>query len=157
MGWIPTWGSLWMIIPSVSSLKFVSVTPSMGILFPLLRRVKVSTNNLKYLGVTLTKEVKDLYDENFLFLHTPPLLVRLQAGTTTLEIICYCNAQNLPKPYTSGNQVTPWNARNCSSGKTNKQKTTTTKATWVSMVAYRFVLCKLQQTLGLVLFSAGNP
>ena len=25
----------------------------------------IVTNNLKYLGVTLTKEVKDLYDENF--------------------------------------------------------------------------------------------
>jgi hypothetical protein len=23
------------------------------------------TNNIKYLGVTVTKEVKDLYDENF--------------------------------------------------------------------------------------------
>jgi hypothetical protein len=37
MGWIPRWGRLWMVIPSVS------VTPSMGILFPLLRRIKVST------------------------------------------------------------------------------------------------------------------
>ena len=43
MGWIPRWGSLWMVIPSVSALNFVSVTPSMGILFPLLRRIKVST------------------------------------------------------------------------------------------------------------------
>jgi hypothetical protein len=25
----------------------------------------IVTNNIKYLGVTLTKEVKDLYDENF--------------------------------------------------------------------------------------------
>jgi hypothetical protein len=24
-----------------------------------------NTNNIKYLGVTLTKEVKDLYDKNF--------------------------------------------------------------------------------------------
>jgi hypothetical protein len=29
---------------------------------------KVVTNNIKYLGVTLTKEVKDLYDKNFKFL-----------------------------------------------------------------------------------------
>jgi hypothetical protein len=28
----------------------------------------VVTNNIKYLGVTLTKEVKDLYDKNFKFL-----------------------------------------------------------------------------------------
>jgi hypothetical protein len=25
----------------------------------------IVTNNIKYLGVTLTKEVKDLYDKNF--------------------------------------------------------------------------------------------
>jgi hypothetical protein len=31
-----------MVIPSVSAPNFVSVTPSMGILFPLLRRIKVS-------------------------------------------------------------------------------------------------------------------
>ena len=35
----PSGGSLWMVIPSVSALNFVSVTPSMGILFPLLRRI----------------------------------------------------------------------------------------------------------------------
>ena len=39
----PGGGSLWMVIPSVSALNFDSVTPSMGILFPLLRRIKVST------------------------------------------------------------------------------------------------------------------
>jgi hypothetical protein len=43
MGWIPGWGSLWMVLPSVSAPNFVSVTPSMGILFPILRRNKVST------------------------------------------------------------------------------------------------------------------
>jgi hypothetical protein len=32
-----------MVLPSVSAPHFVSVTPSMGILFPLLRRIKVST------------------------------------------------------------------------------------------------------------------
>jgi hypothetical protein len=37
MGWIPRWGSLWMVP------NFVSVTLSMGVLFPILRRVKVST------------------------------------------------------------------------------------------------------------------
>ena len=26
---------------------------------------KIVTNNIKYLGVTLTKEVKDIYDKNF--------------------------------------------------------------------------------------------
>jgi hypothetical protein len=43
MEWIPRWGSLWMVLPSISALNFVSVTPSMGILFPILRRNKVST------------------------------------------------------------------------------------------------------------------
>jgi hypothetical protein len=43
MGWIPRQGSLCMAILSVSTLDFVFVTPSMGILFPLLRKIKVST------------------------------------------------------------------------------------------------------------------
>jgi hypothetical protein len=38
---ITKWGSLDMVNPSVSSLNFVSVTPYMGILFPILRRDKV--------------------------------------------------------------------------------------------------------------------
>ena len=42
MGWIPRWGSFWMVMPSVSAPNFVSVTPSIGILFPLIRRIKVS-------------------------------------------------------------------------------------------------------------------
>jgi hypothetical protein len=28
----------------------------------------IVTNNIKYLGITLTKQVKDLYDKNFMFL-----------------------------------------------------------------------------------------
>jgi hypothetical protein len=43
MGWIPRWESLWMVIPSVSAPHFVSVIPSMGILFPCLKRTEVST------------------------------------------------------------------------------------------------------------------
>ena len=42
-GMDPRWGSLWMAMPSVPALNFVSVTPSMGILFPLLRSIKVAT------------------------------------------------------------------------------------------------------------------
>jgi hypothetical protein len=30
MAWTPRWGSLWIVILSVSALNFVSVTPSMG-------------------------------------------------------------------------------------------------------------------------------
>ena len=44
MGWIPGWGSLWMVHPFVSSPNFVCVTPSMGILLPNLRRNEVSTH-----------------------------------------------------------------------------------------------------------------
>jgi hypothetical protein len=40
MGWIPGWGSLWMDLPSISAPNFVSVTPPMCILFPILRRNK---------------------------------------------------------------------------------------------------------------------
>ena len=36
-------GSLCMVLPSISSPSFVSVTPSMGIVFPILRRDEVST------------------------------------------------------------------------------------------------------------------
>ena len=43
MRWIPGWSSLCMVLPSISALNFVSVTPSMGILFQILRRNKVST------------------------------------------------------------------------------------------------------------------
>ena len=43
MGRMPRWDSLWMVIPSVSAPYFVSLTPSMGILFPLLRRIELST------------------------------------------------------------------------------------------------------------------
>ena len=39
MGWIPRWGGLCMDILLVSALNFVSVNPSMDILFPLLRRI----------------------------------------------------------------------------------------------------------------------
>jgi hypothetical protein len=42
MGWIPGWHSLPMVLSSVSDTNFVSVTPSMGILFPILRRNEVS-------------------------------------------------------------------------------------------------------------------
>jgi hypothetical protein len=38
MGWIPGYGSLYMVHPFISAPNFVSVTPSMGVLFPNLRR-----------------------------------------------------------------------------------------------------------------------
>jgi hypothetical protein len=50
MGWIHKLGSPWMAISSVSSSHFVCVTPSMGILFPLLNRTEVSTLWSSFLG-----------------------------------------------------------------------------------------------------------
>jgi hypothetical protein len=44
-GWIPWWGSLWIVHPFILAPNFVSVTPFMGILFPILRRNKVSTRS----------------------------------------------------------------------------------------------------------------
>jgi hypothetical protein len=43
MGWIPGWGSLWIVHPFVLAPNFVCVTPSMGVLFPFLRRNEVPT------------------------------------------------------------------------------------------------------------------
>jgi hypothetical protein len=43
MGWILGWCSLWMVHPFVSAPNYLSVTPSMGVLFPILRRGKVTT------------------------------------------------------------------------------------------------------------------
>ena len=43
MVWNPGWGSLCMVHPSISAPNFVSVTSSMGILSPILRRNELST------------------------------------------------------------------------------------------------------------------
>jgi hypothetical protein len=64
MGWIPRWGSLWMVFLSVSAPTFVSVTPSMGILFPILRRRKVSTLCSQFLSPytkVKSKWIKELH------------------------------------------------------------------------------------------------
>ena len=44
IGWIPKQGSICMVVPSVSAPNFVSITSSMGILFPILGRNEVSTH-----------------------------------------------------------------------------------------------------------------
>ena len=49
----PGWGSLWMVHPSVSAPNFVSVTPSMGILFPILRRKESTLSSRKSLNEEL--------------------------------------------------------------------------------------------------------
>ena len=43
MGLVPGWSSLWMVFLSILAPNFVSVAPSMGILFPILRRNELST------------------------------------------------------------------------------------------------------------------
>jgi hypothetical protein len=42
MGWTPGWGSLWMVHLFILAPNSVSVTPSMGIFFPVLGRNDVS-------------------------------------------------------------------------------------------------------------------
>ena len=42
MGWTPGWGTLWIVHPFVLAPNFVSATPSMDILFPILGRNEVS-------------------------------------------------------------------------------------------------------------------
>jgi hypothetical protein len=44
MVWIPRWGSLWIFHPLFLAPNFDSVTPFIGILFPILRRKEVSTH-----------------------------------------------------------------------------------------------------------------
>jgi hypothetical protein len=44
MGWILGWGRVWIVYPFVLAPNFISITPSMGILFPILRRNEVSTH-----------------------------------------------------------------------------------------------------------------
>jgi hypothetical protein len=41
MGWTPGWGSLCIVHPFISAPNFVSVTPFMGIMFPILRRNEI--------------------------------------------------------------------------------------------------------------------
>jgi hypothetical protein len=57
MGWIPGWGSLWMVHPFGSAPNFVSVTPYMGILFPILRKNEVSTSWI-FLSLIFKKKFK---------------------------------------------------------------------------------------------------
>ena len=49
MGWIPWWGILWTVHPFVLAPNFVSATPSMDILFPILGRNEVSTHCTSFL------------------------------------------------------------------------------------------------------------
>ena len=39
MGWIPGWGSLWIVHPFILAPNFAYVTPFMGILFPILTSI----------------------------------------------------------------------------------------------------------------------
>jgi hypothetical protein len=89
MGWIPRLGSFWIMIPSVSASNFVSAfykdrsihiwdkinsNKLVAFLYTQDKQaekeirettpIKIVTNNIKYLSVTLTKEEKDLY-KNF--------------------------------------------------------------------------------------------
>jgi hypothetical protein len=62
MGWIPWWGSLWIVHPLLLAPNFVSVTPSMGILFPILRRNEVSllSYSLKTISIPFVGKAQHL-------------------------------------------------------------------------------------------------
>jgi hypothetical protein len=47
MGWIPGHGCVYMVHHFLSAQNFVFVTPSMGVLFPILRRGNMSTLGLR--------------------------------------------------------------------------------------------------------------
>jgi hypothetical protein len=47
MGWIPGWGILWIVHLFALAPNFVSETPFMATLFPILRRNEVSTHLTK--------------------------------------------------------------------------------------------------------------
>jgi hypothetical protein len=44
MGWIPGYGSLYVVHPFILAPNFVSVTPSMGVLFPILIQMNICLN-----------------------------------------------------------------------------------------------------------------
>jgi hypothetical protein len=57
---ISSFSFLILLIWKLSLSTLVSLAKCLSILF-----ITIVTNNIKYIGVTLTKEVKDLYDKNF--------------------------------------------------------------------------------------------
>jgi hypothetical protein len=68
MGWIPGYGSLYMVHPFISAPNFVSVTPSMGVLFPL--TVKISSNpniNVPTNATNIIKGKLFLIVENYVY------------------------------------------------------------------------------------------
>jgi hypothetical protein len=58
MGWISRWSSLWIVHPFVLTLNFVSVTPFMSILFPILRRNEVTGKRVPLVLQTLYSPVQ---------------------------------------------------------------------------------------------------
>jgi hypothetical protein len=58
MGWIPGYGSLYMVHPFISAPNFVSVTPSKGVLFPHTSHYFILTKILKIIlrrGARMTR------------------------------------------------------------------------------------------------------
>ena len=60
MEWIPGYGSIKMVHPFFTAPNFVSVTPSMGAFFPILRRGKVSTLWFSFLSLSRSTDHNDL-------------------------------------------------------------------------------------------------
>jgi hypothetical protein len=59
----------------------------------------IVTNNIKYLGVTVTKEVKDLYNRNLLLIHLIYLLPLHKSHTHLNIFVVFCEALNIPMSF----------------------------------------------------------
>jgi hypothetical protein len=71
MGWIPGYGSLYMVHPFVTAPNFVSVTPSMGVLFPILRRGMMAKSRLNHL-LQYSRQEEQLINHVFKYIRNWP-------------------------------------------------------------------------------------
>jgi hypothetical protein len=92
MGWIPRWGSLWMVIPSsFLAPNFVSVTPSMGVLFLLLLELSIPYTSMYITHFENAKRFSQAFIRSILFLVVCSFLSKLKGitrlFTRTLPIV----------------------------------------------------------------------
>jgi hypothetical protein len=80
MGWIPGWVSLWIVHPFILAPNFVSLTPFMGILFPILRRNEVSTHWSSLFLIFFAT----MYDQRVAFSHIWQFTFEMDLMSSTL-------------------------------------------------------------------------
>ena len=113
MGWIPGWGSLWIVHPFVLAPNFVSVTPSMGILFSILRRNEVSTcwslfliflcfANCILLGTKKGAQGKEWEGEDPHPNRVPPMLLSVRCGRVAIYLPLIPGWASKPLTHSSG-------------------------------------------------------